>query len=417
MTSKSMLSTLLLLLGASSSLQAAAPLHAETSIVVTTFDDELNSAGDCSLREAIQSANQNLAVDACAVGSGDDVITLAAGTYTLSISGADDANASGDLDVITSLAGERLTIQGAGASSSRIDGNTIDRVFHVAGLLSELRLVDVTVQNGQVTDVGGGGVLNWGTLELENVVITNNTVNGTTSDAIGGGVCNGCVTGTGQATLVNTVVQNNAAQRGGGIFSNRPLTVTASLMVNNLAISGAGIANYGPFTLENSTLTDNTGSNNAGAISQNAGSLTIRNSTISHNTSAIVGGISSGGGTTALLNTIVANNAGNNCSGDLTSQGHNLSSDASCAEAFTASGDLNSVNPRLGALASNGGPTWTRALLVGSPAINAGTNADCPATDQRGIARPQGGTCDIGAYEREGFYGRSYLPLLLRDTP
>ncbi len=116
-------------------------------------------------------------------------------------------------------------------------------------------------------------------------------------------------------------------------------------------------------------------------------------------------------------NTIVAANQGKNCDliAPLTSLGNNLSSDTTCAAALTAAGDRNNVAPVLGPLRNNGGPTLTHALLWGSPAIDGGSNAGCPATDQRGVARPQRGTCDIGALE---FNGRLlYAPLLLRNTP
>ena len=89
----------------------------------------------------------------------------------------------------------------------------------------------------------------------------------------------------------------------------------------------------------------------------------------------------------------------------MTDGGHNLSSDASCK--FTGEGSLNSTNPRLAPLANNGGftnglVTRTMALQTNSPAIDAGDDNFCPPTDQRGIARPQGMHCDIGAFEFNG---------------
>ncbi|HEY3228182.1 MAG TPA: choice-of-anchor Q domain-containing protein, partial [Roseiflexaceae bacterium] len=98
-------------------------------------------------------------------------------------------------------------------------------------------------------------------------------------------------------------------------------------------------------------------------------------------------------------------------SGAITSSGHNLSSDSSCG--FTAGGDLQNTNPLLGPLAANGGPTPTHALLPGSPAFEAGTNTGCPATDQRGILRPQGIFCDIGAFERV-VVQTVFLPLVVK---
>jgi len=98
----------------------------------------------------------------------------------------------------------------------------------------------------------------------------------------------------------------------------------------------------------------------------------------------------------------------NNCSGSLTSLGHNLDDGHTCG--LNASGDLSDTNPLLGEPGYFGGPTRTVPLLPGSPAINHGENAGCPLTDQRGLLRVDG--CDIGAFE---FYAaRVLLPLLLR---
>ncbi len=99
----------------------------------------------------------------------------------------------------------------------------------------------------------------------------------------------------------------------------------------------------------------------------------------------------------------MANNssvANDDCKGNaslLISNGYNLSSDATCD--FTNTADLVNTDPLLGPLQDNGGPTFTHELLTGSPAIDAGTNSGCPATDQRGFTRPVGASCDIGAYE------------------
>src|SRR5207249_1910027 len=108
-------------------------------------------------------------------------------------------------------------------------------------------------------------------------------------------------------------------------------------------------------------------------------------------------------GSVRLKNTIVANNTGGNCSDPVVSLGNNLDSGNTCA--LTGPGDLINVNPMLGPLQNNGGPTDTHALAAGSPAVDAAANAGCPATDQRGAARPFDGngdgtpTCDIGAFE------------------
>jgi hypothetical protein len=120
-------------------------------------------------------------------------------------------------------------------------------------------------------------------------------------------------------------------------------------------------------------------------------------------------------GTATIRNTIIANSAGgNSCSGTITNGGNNIDDGTSCGWGSN-SGSRSSTNPLLGALANNGGPTWTYALLTGSPAINGVTwNApnSAPATDQRGITRPQGIRYDIGSFEFQTF--RLYMPLVIR---
>ena len=125
---------------------------------------------------------------------------------------------------------------------------------------------------------------------------------------------------------------------------------------------------------------------------------------------SVITGIYPGGG---FQNSIVANNSGQNCSNPVTSDGYNLSSDGTCN--FNAVGDLNNHAPLLGPLQNNGGPTDTMALLLGSPAIDAGNPAGCKdaqgnllLTDQRGMPRPDkedANGCDMGAYESQGDAG------------
>jgi hypothetical protein len=217
----------------------------------------------------------------------------------------------------------------------------------------------------------------------------------------GGGIAND-----GTATLTGSTVSGNTAPGHGGGIANgefRTLTLNNSTVSGNTALAGAGIDNRGTLTLSNSTVSGNTATfGNGGIGNQFIGTLTISNSTVSGN-STVFGGSGIGnetGGTTILKNTIVANNSPVDCAGAIISAGHNLSSDGTCG--FTASGDQQNTNPLLGPLADNGGPTKTQALLPGSPAIDA-ASPDCPPpfTDQRGVARPQGPRCDIGAFERE----------------
>ena len=340
------------------------PAYAAT-ITVNTTDDELNADGDCSLREAIQAANTDAAVDACTAGSGTDTITLPAGTYTVTIAGAgEDANATGDLDVTADL-----TISGAGAATTIIDGAALDRVFHIVG--GTVEISGLTIQNGSA--VQGGGISNGGTLTLTDITVSGN------NGGVAGGIHNRWRK---TLTLSNaTVTGNSASDAGGGIFNQGTLTLT------NVTVSG----NDGGFR-------------GGGIYHEDVSPFTMTNGTVASNMATEGGGISFFGSAATLKNTIVANNSGGNCQQPQTSAGHNLSSDSTCG--FTAIGDLQNTNPLLGPLADNGGPTFTHALLASSPAIDAVPVVDCTdtggspiATDQRGVARPQGAACDIGAFE------------------
>jgi len=138
--------------------------------------------------------------------------------------------------------------------------------------------------------------------------------------------------------------------------------------------------------------------------------------TVASNTASSGGrGIHRAGGTVLLKNTIVAYNGATNCSGGVTSNGYNLEDADTCG--LNATGDITDTNPLLGPLADNGGDTLTHALLEGSPAIDRGTCVAGITTDQRGVTRPQGGTCDMGAYEYAQEGGAVYLPLIMRSYP
>jgi hypothetical protein len=166
-------------------------------------------------------------------------------------------------------------------------------------------------------------------------------------------------------------------------------------------------------TINNSTLAGNSAYYYGGGIFNytSAGQLTINNSTISGNSGGTGGGTYNYyNGSVSLQNSIVANNSsGGNCSGPITSNGYNLSSDNTCN--FHGSGDRNNINPLLGTLGYYGGPAQTIPLLSGTPAIDAGNPSGCKdasghllTTDQRGQPRPDkedSGGCDMGAYESQ----------------
>src|SRR5205807_55031 len=186
------------------------------------------------------------------------------------------------------------------------------------------------------------------------------------------------------------------------------LSLTGSTVNGNEATDGDGVYNKGTATISNSTISDNgtTGSPGHGGGIYNAvgHSIALSNATIVQNAASA----SSGGGNlynagtgTAKTTIIAYQFGGTNCEGTaLTSLGHNLVDEGSC---LTPNVDDLSGDPKVDPnLQDNGGPTWTHALLGGSPAIDAG--AGCEAADQRGFVRPQGSACDIGAFEVLQFF-------------
>jgi hypothetical protein len=214
--------------------------------------------------------------------------------------------------------------------------------------------------------------------------VSSSTFTGNVDDAAGGSPGSGGSAGLG------------GVSQGGGLFVTSssavvPLT-NLTVTTNVVHTSGAaGAAGGGLFATGNSP-----------------GKVTLTNATLSTNTAS--GGAGPTGGNLApnagvesrstILSAGVAMAGHENCSAAATSLGHNLEDTTPSQCGFSAaSGDRIGMNPLLGALQANGGPTPTMALLAGSPAIDAGDNSGCPATDQRGLGRPQGAACDIGAYE------------------
>ena len=199
----------------------------------------------------------------------------------------------------------------------------------------------------------------------------------------------------------------------------------STVISNKAATDGGGISTAGGnVTITNCTISGNSAGGNGGGISSlNTGSLsgpyTLTNVTITNNfadnENGVGNGFGNGGGifnlspgTISLLNTIVAGNIdpggqAPDCSGTITSLGHNLiQSTAGCTITGDTTGNITGQNPLLGSLTKNGGPTPTQLPLAGSPVIDAGASTGAPATDQRGVSRPQGAGVDIGAVEVVG---------------
>lgn len=391
------------------------------TITVTTTADEVNSDGDCSLREAIIAANTNTATDACPAGSptGSDTIILPAGTYELTLAGLSENNArTGDLDLNSSL-----TIAGAGRSNTIIDANGLDRVFHIT-LTDGVQLSDLTITGGDpgAAEVGGGIWLVAGTLTLTNLRITANTA------WRGGGLYIKADGPSNGVTIINSRITANTAETGGGLYlTQNSATLINSFVSGNIASgsvtgsSGGGLrsASEGVLTLVNSTVSGNSADVHGGGLHSD-NETHLYNVTVASNTGSANsgsggdgGGVSVGSsGTLTARNSLIADNAENgggtpDCSGSLTSEGYNLIENTTgCIISGDTTGNVTGQAPNLGPLQSNGGSTQTHALLAGSPAIDAGNPAGCldPAgvtltTDQRGYAR--NGVCDIGAYESD----------------
>ena len=204
------------------------------------------------------------------------------------------------------------------------------------------------------------------------------------------------------ATLQNLTVTRGMADDGGGLYNNGALTLRNTTFFSNTAsISGGGIAHWsGTLTIINSTFYDNRAAS-GGAISANA-PVTMVNSTFAGNRASQGGAILFQSGTATSTNSIFVRGAtGNNCDSAINGA-NNLGDDTSCGAAVT-----NSSSILLGTLGNYGGATQTIPLLSGSAAIDTGDEAVCAALpggnlDQRGVSRPQGAHCDIGASEYIG---------------
>jgi CSLREA domain-containing protein len=496
----------------------SAHVAAGSAIAVTTTADTTVADGRCSLREAVLAANSQTSVDTCRGTRSNGTINLPRGRYVLSIAGRhEDAGRTGDLDF-----GGAITLRGASRGSTVIDANGIDRAIDILPG-ANVRLTGLTITGGysdpSTGDAeSGGGVLNDGTLTLQDSTVTANyagdggggiasngtlTVVGSTFDQNGAFEGAGGIAATGPVEVRDSRITNNTS--GGevgskphrddpsvaaGIDSRQPLTLVRSLVSHN---AGHGEWAVGGVTMRGGTIRDSTIGDNSGGPCGSGGVVmiwgTIRNSTISGNSagecdgtggvvaidsqiwnstisgnvagspyspggsmqvagilsdvSTIIGttitknvnrapvGNSTGpggllatrlsppafpGNLAAIRDTILADNrdangAESDCQGTVTSDGHNLFGSVSGCDFQARSNDRIGVQPGLGPLADNGGPTRTHLPLPGSPAIDAwkvagvGADGDCPRLDQRGAMRPLDGNgdgqlaCDIGAVE------------------
>ena len=368
-------------------------LHASgNTITVDTLDDPGTST-ECSLRAAINNANNKTsdANSTCAAGTGNDTINFSVGgTITL----------GSTLPAVANTSPGSLTIDGTGQTVT-VDGVNLYRVLSVASGAT-LNLSDLTIAHGNAPD-NGGGVFSSGALTVTNSTFSGNTANN------GGGAIQ-CESNT--LTITASTFSGNSANgfNGGAIYADCAATVTSSTFSSNTAFNGGGaIDGEGALTVSNSSFVGNS-AYYGGSIASFGSDNAVSNSTFTNNSAHGDAAIFSASSLT-ITNSILANStSGGNCSGPgtITNGGYNISDDATCG--FGTSTGANgktigdNVNPLLSkaGLQNNGGPTETIALESSSPAIAAVPLAQCTVTsDQRGNPRPAPGynACDIGAYE------------------
>ena len=369
---------------------------AQTATITVT---NTNDSGAGSLRQALADANNGDTID-----------------FDSSLNGRAITLISGEL-----LINKSLTINGPDANDLTVRSNGASRVFHVTGGVTAT-IARLALTNGRIIATGGGGIYN----ERSTLTVSNCTLRGNSAPR-GGGIYNdgsGFGPSATLSVLDSTLSGNSAGPSGAGagIYNDGSGEGSATLSVSNCTLSGnqvigirqgssgsgGGIHNNGSgkgsatLSVSNSTLSGNSvlGVTGTGGGIFNEGDLSILNSTLSRNQAH------SGGG---IYNT-AEGRLGNNIfdtspirgSIGMVSIGYNLSSDNG-GGILRGNGDRINTNPLLGALQNNGGPTFTHALLPGSPAINAGNPIFTPPPDydQRGpgFDRVVNGRIDIGSFE------------------
>jgi CSLREA domain-containing protein len=412
------------------------------SFIVNSPADEWDAApgdglcrtptGACTLRAAVQEANAR-------PSAGPYTIQLPANTYTLIRAGTNEDNAfTGDLDLRANI-----EIIGADRNTTIIWGAGLDRVFHVLpGATVTLRNLEVSgglalmgggiynEQGGRLVlikcsvssnnaEFAGGGIANAGVLEVDTSrIATNHAWPVWTSQPQGGGIYHFG----GNLIVTRSTFYGNSARWGAGLFLQEGNnTISNSSVVLNLASQGGAIELTGTssLTMMNSTISSNGGSAIRAFLGNYSGSGSVRliSSTVTGNTA----GLQVFEGLVYLRATIL-NQGATGClvnhpgRAQIVSLGYNIDRGFSCQ--FNGSTDQSGVDPLLGPLAYNGGPTDTHILLPGSPALDripaldlASFIGNVPNVDQRGVARPQyqcSSLCyvtpstpsyDVGAYE------------------
>ncbi len=439
-------------------------------IVVNDPGDNTDVDSKCTLREAVQNAEDvtdgqpNPDCLAGHIAAGTDIIRFDSAMLptTIVLHAGSELTIGSDVR-IEGPGQDQLTVAGAGASrifsvtgslsasnltlQNGVSDSNGGAILNAGGL--ELRSCTLS---GNVAGLFGGAIASTGPAFLKDCTVSSNgafggagiyTEAGSWSLAIEDSVladnvatfAGGALMSSKPATVTRTrIAGNSAGQMGGGIFANSGLTLWNSQVTGNStsgqgggiafvaapymdlhgstfsgnqAVSGGAVYSDAMVTATNCTLAENTADEGSAYFQASNGSANLTSCTISANTSASGAAIFKEAGAFLLENTIVANNGGANCAGTeppFGANARNLSSDTTCVA--LGGSDLANTDPLLNSLADNGGPTFTMALLAGSPALDAGGDLGVPH-DQRGLPRLQDGDGDltprndIGAYEQQ----------------
>ncbi|HSH05818.1 MAG TPA: tandem-95 repeat protein [Anaerolineae bacterium] len=365
----------------------------QTAVNNANPDDILKIAGTCAGVQTINSNNQTVYVT--------QSVTLQGGYTTANwlvsdpIANPTVLDAENNGRVIRMAGNQMVTLDGLILTNGTIPSGFGGAVYIAPN--SIVTMTNSTIQQNTATQ--GSGIYHNGTsLHLNRVTLHNNVA---TQNAPNGG---GLYHNAGQLSIVNTLFSQNSGNWGGALWLNQAATVQNSTFMSNTASyrgAAIGVGNSGVLTMTNSTLTNNNAGQGGGIYNGNI--ISVTHSTLFLNTAGTGGGIYNDGGTVEMFGIILSGSE--NCytggSGSVTAK-YSLvdSTNDNCGLTDGVDGNIVGVAPQLAGLADNGGPTLTHAPLPDSPVVGAIPSAACFTTvDQRGLARPQGGSCDIGSVE------------------
>ncbi len=334
-----------------------------------------------TITAAVAWANINVNVNPANPGNAPNTIVFSSSTFAT----PQTISLTSPLDFTNVATPE--AIDGSSASGVTISGNNLVGVLNVASGVT-MTVTGVTISQGSATD--GAGIDNFGSLTVSGSTLAQN-------HATKGGAIDNEAGGT--LVILNSTFAHNTATMGGGVYNSataKNATITDSTFADNSATDGSAIFSAGPLTIVNATIASNVAmASGGGALDVSAGTAALYNTVVASNTFGTGVGAPASDIAGSVSGSSSFNLIGTGGSGGLSNGVNN--------------NQVGVSNPLLGALASNGGPTQTIALLSSSPAIGGGSSTigsiTIPLTDQRGSLRiPVGTKIDVGAYAASGVY-------------